>query len=159
MFSLSSLSTRIRHLFLLVRALPLLRHRENRILLAEMRRFCRHLPVLLENSIPEAMSMVTPHEKRPFLPDETTTRHLADLAAVLERKSPLGLCLRRSLVRYHYLRQLGLPLILRFGAKLTHANQQPSLTGHAWLTLNNRPYFEPEENWREFTVTLSWPPG
>ena len=94
--------------------------------------------------------------KRPFFP-ETTTRNLADLAALLERQSPLGLCLRRSLIRFHYLRQLNIPVVVLFGAKLVPGKQQKEIAGHAWLTLQDAPYYEAEENWRDFTVMFTWP--
>lgn len=125
-----------------------------------MRRLCRQLPAILQQPLPEAMARLTPDVGgiRP-LPDETTTRQLADLAALLERQSPLGLCLRRSLVRYHYLRQLGIPVVVRFGAKFVDGVQERDVTGHAWLEVNGRVYHEPEENWRGFTVMFTWPPS
>jgi hypothetical protein len=123
-----------------------------------MRKFCRQLPIILDQPIPQAMADLTPEvgEKRP-LPNETTTRNLADLAALLERQSPLGLCLRRSLVRYYYLSQLNVPLAVQFGAKLVSGQQQKEISGHAWLTFQGHPYYEDEENWRDFTVMFTWP--
>ena len=32
------------------------------------------------------------------------------------------------------------------------------LAGHAWVTLNGRPYYEDGENYRGFTVMLQHPP-
>ena len=104
------------------------------------------------------MAQLEPQAQRPFLPNEATTRQLADLAALLERGTGLGLCLRRSLLRYHYLRQLHLPLTIQFGAKFIGNKDDRAITGHAWLTHNGRPYHEDEANWRDFTVMLSWPP-
>ncbi len=151
--------TRKRHLGTTLSCLPsLLQNARQRSLLAEMRTLCRQLPVVLEQPIPQALADLTPEpdEKRP-LPDETTTRNLADVAALLERQSPLGLCLRRSLVRYHYLRQLDVPVVVQFGAKLEPGERQKDVSGHAWLTLHGRPYYEAEENWRNFTVMFTWP--
>jgi len=128
-----------------------------RRLLDEMRQLCRQLPVLMKLPLPRAMVKLTPTAALQPLPGEATTRHLADLAALLERRSPLGLCLRRSLLRYHYLRQLELPLVLRFGARLTAGVEQRDMTGHAWLTLEGQPYHESAANYREFTVMVSWP--
>ncbi|MCB8946193.1 MAG: lasso peptide biosynthesis protein [Ardenticatenaceae bacterium] len=152
-----SWQTRLNHVTLALSCVPaLLRNGEQQALLAEMRQFCRQLPVVLEQPIPQAMAVLTPKDggKRP-LPSATITRNLADLAALWERQSPLGLCLRRSLIRYHYLRQLELPVVVQFGAKL--AGQQKNIAGHAWLTLHNQPYYEAEENWRDFTVMFTWP--
>lgn len=156
-----SWQTRLAHFNLAAARLPALAgQRDQRLLLAEMRRLCRQLPAILQQPLPEAMARLTPDVGgiRP-LPDETTTRQLADLAALLERQSPLGLCLRRSLVRYHYLRQLGIPVVVRFGAKFVDGVQERDVTGHAWLEVNGRVYHEPEENWRGFTVMFTWPPS
>jgi hypothetical protein len=91
--------------------------------------------------------------------DASTVRRLADLAALLDRRSPLGLCLRRSLARYYFLRRAGLPVVLQFGARLRPGDAAVrDLRGHAWLTLAGRPYFEVEENWRGFTVMFCYPP-
>jgi len=76
---------------------------------------------------------------------------------LLDRRSPLGLCLRRSLVRYHYLRRAGLPVDLKFGAKFVAGKPDREVTGHAWLTLNDHPYVEADENWKGFVVMLSFP--
>jgi hypothetical protein len=96
-----------------------------------------------------------PDAAAPNLP-EAHIRDLADLAALLERRSPLGLCLRRSLVRYHYLRPQGLPLEVKFGAKLLGQPEKRGLTGHAWLTLNGNPYHEADANWQGFTVMYTY---
>lgn len=151
--------TRWQHLSLALGCVPsLLRDGQQRRRLAEMRHFCRRLPTVLAQPIPQAMAALTPtgEGKRPFFP-EATTRHLADLAALLERHSPVGLCLRRSLIRYHYLRQLDIPVVVQFGAKLVPGKQQKEIAGHAWLTLQDAPYYEAEENWRDFTVMFTWP--
>jgi hypothetical protein len=79
---------------------------ERRRLLAEMRQLCRQLPSMLQQPLPQAMILLATVAPQRLLPGEAATRRLADLAALLERRSPLGLCLRRSLLRYHYLRQL-----------------------------------------------------
>jgi hypothetical protein len=151
--------TRLDHLRLAAMAGPgLLRQPAHRHLLGEMRRLCRRLPELMKQPLPLAMAQLGQEEEAMgLLPDETTTRRLADLAALLERSSPLGLCLRRSLLRYHYLRRLRLPLVVRFGAKLTDAEETKELTGHAWLTLDDQPYHEPAANWRDYAIMVSWP--
>ena len=151
---------RLRHGWLAVTTLPALLFNHNlRLLLAEMRTFCRSLPDALKGPLPCALLQLTPsiteHPTRSA--DEQTTRRLADLAALLDRRSPLGLCLRRSLTRYHFLRRIGVPVVLQFGAKFVAGKPDRDVTGHAWLTLNGRPYSEADENWRGFAVMFSFP--
>jgi hypothetical protein len=153
------MATRLQHLWLTVTALPgLLFIADQRLLMNEMRAFCRRLPLALKQPLPQAMRQLTPSTtSRPWPYHENTLRRLADLAALLERHSPLGLCLRRSLVRYHYLRRAGIPVAVRFGAKFAPGKPGPEIAGHAWLTLDEQPYYEADENWRGFTVMFSWP--
>ena len=156
------LLTRLRHLWLGLRLQPsLLTQSRQRELLAEMRSLSRQLPIILKQPIPQAMSLLeSMNQERPFpLPAESKTRELADLATLLDHRSPLGLCLRRSLLRYHYLRQLDVPVTVLFGAKFAPGDSPlaKKITGHAWLTLAERPYHEDEGNWRGYTVMLRWP--
>jgi len=149
--------TRLRHWWLAVTALPLLVFNPNlRSLLGEMRAFCHSLPNVLQGHLLEALAKLTLDTSR--LPeDETTIRHLADLAALLDRRSPLGLCLRRSLTRYYFLRRIKVPVVLQFGARFVAGKPDREVTGHAWLTLNGQPYFEADENYKGFTVMFSFP--
>ncbi|MBK7897699.1 MAG: lasso peptide biosynthesis protein [Anaerolineaceae bacterium] len=154
--------TRLRHLWLGLRLLPgLLASTQQRQLLAEMRHLCRELPIILKQPIPQAMAeLEMMGEERPFpLPPEAQTRQLADLAALLDRRSPLGLCLRRSLLRYRYLHELGVPVTVLFGAKFAPgaAPDKKKVTGHAWLVVGERPYHEDDANWQGYTVMLRWP--
>lgn len=159
-----ALRTRIRHLLLGLRLLPGLAVKpQQRQLLGEMRALARQLPFILKQPIPQAMAQVERMvmvEERPYpLPPENKTRQLADLATLLERHSPLGLCLRRTLLRYRYLHELNVPVSVLFGAKFApgEAPEVKKITGHAWLTLAERPYHEADENWRGYTVMLRWP--
>ncbi len=152
---------RFRHLWLAFSALPsLLVDARRRTLLAEMRVFCRALPAALNAPLPNALRALTPTEYaiRDALQDEATLCRLADLAALLDRCSPLGLCLRRSLTRYHFLRRAGVPVVLQFGAKFASGQPDRNINGHAWLTLDGQPYYEDDENWRGFTVMFSYSP-
>ena len=137
-----------------------------------MRVFVRDLPKTLEAPLPQALAALTPTSPDLAFPN-STVRLLADAAALLERRSPLGLCLRRSLVRYHFLRRAGVPLSLNFGARFNVSTTlrprlelvegagsgQPDreVTGHAWVALNGQPYFEDGENYQGFTVMLKYP--
>jgi len=157
-----ALFTRLRHLWLGLRLLPgWLSNAHQRQLLAEMREVGCQLPEILKQPIPQAMAQLeTMARQRPFpLPPENKTRQLADLAALLDRHSPLGLCLRRSLLRYCYLYELGVPVTVTFGAKFAtgEAPGAKKIVGHAWLVLGERPYHEDDENWQGYTTMLRWP--
>lgn len=149
--------TRLRHVWLALATLPLLffstRHRD---LFREMRSFIRKLPLILKAPLPEALHSITP-QPNALHPSERNVRNMSDVAALLDRRSPLGLCLRRSLTRYHFLRQIDVPVVVHFGAKFVDGKPDRNITGHAWLTLNDAPYFEAGENWQDFTVMLSYP--
>jgi hypothetical protein len=88
---------------------------------------------------------------------EDTIRQMADLAVLLDRRSSLGTCLRRSLTRYNFLRRDGVPVKVHFGARFVDGVPDREITGHAWLTLNDDPYHEDSANWRDFTVMISYP--
>lgn len=156
------MAPRLRHLWLALRALPMLIvSPPRRALFREMQTFIRALPAVLKAPLPEALAQLTPAQ-----PEETLRtfvgadfiRDLSDLTALLDRRSSLGLCLRRSLVRFHYLRRVGLPVTLKFGAKFVAGKPDREVTGHAWLTLDSAPYHEADENWKGFVVMLFFPP-
>ena len=151
--------TRLRHIGLALTTLPaLLFDARQRNLFARMRAFAGHLPYMLSAPLLEVLAELTPPTSDLQFPP-ATVRRFADIAALLDRRSPLGLCLRRSLVRYHYLRRAGLPLVINFGARFKQGAPDREITGHAWVTLEGEPYFEDDENWRGFTVMVKYPPG
>lgn len=127
--------------------------------LAEMIGFCRSLPEIMRNPLPEALLRITPENTLDSQPwkNERLIRQLADMASLLDRRSPLGLCLRRSLTRYHFLRSTGVPVHVHFGAKLRDGSGDRHLAGHAWLSLNKIPYHESKRNWKGFTALLTFP--
>lgn len=148
---------RARHWRLAAATLPgLLLDAQRRAVFREMRAFARSLPAKLRAPLPPALEGLTPHTTDIAL-DERTVRLLADLAAVLDRRSPLGICLRRSLIRFHFLRRAGVPVDVQFGAQLADDAAERRIAGHAWLTLDGTPYHEPGENWQGFSVMYSWP--
>ena len=157
-----TLLTRLRHLWLGLQLLPgLLTSSQQRQLLAEMRDLSNLLLSILQRPLPKAMvRLEAVTNERPYpLPPEPKTRQLADLAALLDRRSPLGLCLRRSLLRYRYLHELNVPVTVMFGAKFApgEAPDKKKILGHAWLVYEERPYHEEDENWQGYTVMLRWP--
>lgn len=148
---------RLRHWKLAVATLPgLVLYPQRRAVFREMRTFARDLPVELHAPLLPALENLTPDATDIFLA-ERTVRQLADLAAALDRRSPLGICLRRSLIRFHFLRRAGIPVDVQFGARLADDAAERRIAGHAWLTLAGNPYHEPGENWQGFSVMYSWP--
>jgi hypothetical protein len=148
---------RLRHWKLAAATLPrLVLYSQQRAVLREMRAFARRLPADLNPPLPPALERLTPQAVDVAL-GERTVRHLADLTALLDRRSPLGICLRRSLIRYHFLRRAGVPVDIQFGARLADDLPERKIAGHAWLTLEGEPYHEPSENWQGFAVMYSWP--
>jgi len=150
--------TRLRHWAIGLAALVLVLSPRRRALWQAMRAFVRDLPKALEAPLPQALATLTPTFPDLVVPN-TTLRLLADAAALFERRSPFGLCLRRSLVRYHFLRRVGIPLTLNFGARFKSGQPDQEVTGHAWVTLNGQPYFEEGENYQGFTVMFQYPGG
>jgi hypothetical protein len=150
--------TRLRHWALGVRALVALALSgpARRELWAEMRRYARGLPGALAGPLPQVVAAQTPTAADLAQPP-SAVRDLADTAALFERSSPLGLCLRRSMLRYHFLRRAGLPLVINFGARFKGGQADREITGHAWVTLDGQAYHEDGENYQGFTVMLRFP--
>lgn len=153
--------TRLAHVWLWVRWWPTwLTDGVWRAQLRAMRRFCRQLPAQLRGPLPVVLATMTPETPatRASPAVEAALRQMADLASLLERRSPLGVCLRRSLTRYYYLRQAGVPVQIVFGARFTKDQDQRDITGHAWLTLDGAVYHEATENYIGFTPIYTYPP-
>ena len=151
---------RIRNYLLLIRLLPVLAvSAERRRLLAEMMAFCRRLPQVMQQPLPDVMAAVV--SDAPELPgcSEGQVRALADLASALERRSVPGICLRRSLTRYRFLAAFELPFEVVFGARLVPGADKRELNGHAWLEKEGEAYFESAENYEDFTPMFRWPPA
>lgn len=148
--------TRIRNLLTGLIALLSLVDPGRRALWAEMRAHVRGLPAALAAPLPEVLAAQTPVTADLRLPPDRV-RVLADAAALFERRSPLGVCLRRSLVRYHFLRRAGVPLVVNFGAQFNDTAPNRDVTGHAWVTLNGQPYYEEGDSYRGFLVMLRYP--
>lgn len=108
-----------------------------RRLLREVLALARQLPQQLEQPLPEALTGLTP-PATPQVLSEKVIRQIVDALTAWGAGRPLGICLRRSLLRYYFLRRAGLPLVIHFGAR----RQGDALGGHAWLTLQGQPYHE-----------------
>ena len=85
---------------------------------------------------------------------------MEDIAYYVERwlalapYSSKGNCLPRALTLYWFARRAGFPV--QFQCGVMKINE--SIEGHAWLMLDGREFFERSPYWREFTVTVSFPP-
>lgn len=129
-----------------------------RTLLTRMLAFSRTLPQQFNQPLPQMMAQLTPaatSDLQPLPPDDI--RRLADAVAAWHMHSPLGICLRRSLLRYHFLRRAGLPVTIVFGARLKGEHEGGGIGGHAWLTLNGSPYFENAQDYTGFVEMYRYP--
>lgn len=145
-----------RHSAVLARAVFSGRRRN---LVRQMVTFSRSLPARFDQPLPQMMAHLTPAAPLAdaLMPD--TIRRLADAVAAWHLRSPLGICLRRSLLRYHFLRQAGLPVQIVFGARLKSGAEGGGVGGHAWLTLHGQPYHEDPADTRGFAELFVYPPA
>jgi hypothetical protein len=131
-----------------------------------MAAFSRALPRQFDQPLPLMMAQLTPpthsgtviakSSSRPLA--EAEIRRLADAVAAWHLSSPLGICLRRSLLRYYFLREKGLPLRIIFGARLKSGQEGGGIGGHAWLTLHGLPYYENRGDYEGFVEMYHYPP-
>jgi hypothetical protein len=112
----------------------------------------RELPGRLDQPLPAALQALTPPAQPQFL-NHNTMRQIVDALTAFGAGRPLGICLRRSLLRYHFLRRAGLPLVIHFGAR----RLGDDIGGHAWLTLDGQPYHERSEDYQAHTLMWSYP--
>lgn len=108
--------------------------------------------------LPKLMQLLDVEAKRyPIQANAAELRRLVDAVVMLDYFSPLGLCLRRSLVRYVMLRRAGVPVVIHFGAKKNVVDGHSKIAGHAWLTLDGAPYAENPDDYHGFTAIYSHP--
>ncbi len=124
--------------------------------------FSRALPGQFDQPLPAMMAKLTPaptpeQHHQLLTPDDV--RQLADAVAAWHIFSPLGICLRRSLLRYRFLRRIGLPVFVVFGARFKERPEGGGIGGHAWLTLNGTPYFEHPADYEGFVEMYVYPEG
>ena len=130
---------------------------DQRKLLWRMLGFSHKLPQRFDRPLPQMMAELTPSTRAQCPVDPDEIRPLADAVAAWHLYSPLGICLRRSLLRYYFLREAGLPVTIIFGARLKREEEGGGIGGHAWLTLNGRPYFERPGNYEGFARMYVYP--
>ena len=132
--------------------------REGRAMLAEMKQVQRSLPQRYHaQPLPDFLAELTPAKADWADRDQNQVRELVDALAFWDRGSPFGICLRRSLLRYHFLRRTGLPLGVVFAMRKRREQEPPGLAGHAWNILDGQPYHERPEDMAGFTEIYRWP--
>jgi hypothetical protein len=147
----------IRHTTTILRTLPVAARRK---LLRRMVAFSRALPGRFSQPLPAMLSQLTPVAPTPTQHVTLSTdeiRQLSDAVAAWHLSSPLGICLRRSLLRYYFLREANLPVQIVFGARLTGRQVERQLGGHAWLTLHGAPYYEQPGDYEGFMEMYRYP--
>jgi len=116
-----------------------------------------------KQSLPEILQQLDtrPLPQRPDIATAIRITRLADTVVAFDRRKEVGPCLRRSVVRFHLLRQAGLPVVIHIGAqqKPTTGRAEKSLIGHAWLTLDGHFWEEPNERDHDYVVMYGFPPG
>ena len=129
-----------------------------RALTGEIRGLLRVTPARYDaQPLPDFLAELTPDQVDLADLDEDALRELVDAWARIERGHPFGLCMRRSLLRYHFLRRAGVDLGIVFGARFRGTDGERGIAGHAWNTLNGEPYHEREEDYRGFKAIYRWP--
>src|SRR5207237_10029284 len=105
-----------------LRALP---SAQPRSVVLEAWRLERRLPRLFENHpLPELMQLLDREAAAGALhASGGAIVCYADAVSMLDYRSPLGVCLRRSLVRYVLLRRAAVPVAVHFGAKKLPSGQ------------------------------------
>lgn len=143
-----------KHTWTILQALPV---GPRRHLMGRMIRFSRALPRQFDRPLPQMMAALTPTPLDPPTPSPKFIRQLADAVAAWHLRSPLGICLRRSLLRYYFLCEAGLPVTIIFGARFKHDDEGGGIGGHAWLTLDGEPFHENPQDYEGFVEMYSYP--
>lgn len=125
---------------------------ERRRLLSEVLALGSRLAQELDRPLLLALDDLTPVPESQVL-DPEAIRQVVDAATAFGVGRPLGICLRRSLLRYHFLRRAGVPVVVHFGAR----RLGDGMGGHAWLTLRGEPYHELREHYENYALMLSFP--
>jgi hypothetical protein len=146
---LTRLSRAVRYSVVLLAALAMPARRR---FLGEVLALARQLPAALDQPLPAALESLTPAPAPQVLSGDTI-RQIIDAATAFGAGRPLGICLRRSLLRYYFLRRAAVPVVVHFGAR----RLDDRIGGHAWLTLDGQPYHELPEHVRNYALMFSYP--
>ncbi len=133
--------------------------RDDRQVIVRAWRTLRALPALIDqHSLPQTLQRLDtqPLPARPDLREALSVTNLADAVAALDRRSAMGRCLRRSLVRLHLLRRIGLPVTIHVGVR-PNSTPDTALVGHAWLTLDGCPWEESSDDHSHYVVMFRYP--
>ncbi len=105
--------------------------------------------------LPEVLQSLTPSKRysRPLPLDLYDIAYYVDRWLSLFPYNAKGNCFPRSLVLYRFARLRGFPVCFHCGVR----KMGNRLDGHAWLTLQGRPFHEPTLHWNSFAVTFTFP--
>lgn len=126
------------------------------------------LPLLVKYlTVPHLMKVLTPHNikldrKCPL--DEVKDRIEKYTLYILSRNIWIynNICLKRSLIFYHFLRKYGVPVTICFGVRYkketSHNPMEKKMEGHAWLLSKGRIFLEknPDET-KTYKLTYAYP--
>ena len=108
-----------------------------RLLIPEINKRRHSLAARFETlPLPDFLAELTPPEPDLATVNPDALRNLIDAVAQLDWRSPFGICLRRALLRYHFLRRAGLELSIVFGVRFRQIHEPTGIAGHAWNTLD-----------------------
>ena len=93
--------------------------------------FSRTLPQRFNQPLPLMMTQLTPNSQSQTAIQAEDLRQLADAVAAWHLRSPLGICLRRSLLRYYFLREAGEPVNIVFGARIKSDQEGGGIGGRS----------------------------
>ena len=119
--------------------------------------FSQTLPRYFNQPLPQMMTQLTPTSQPANTLPPDDLRRLADAVAAWHLRSPLGICLRRSLLRYYFLREAGVGVSIVFGARFKGQQEGGGIGGHAWLTLDGVSYFENPQDYEGFVEMYIYP--
>jgi hypothetical protein len=126
------------------------------------------LPLLIKHlTIPRLLKLLTPQNSnsgRISGPDEIIDKIEKYTLYILSRDFWIyrNICLKRSLVLYHFLREYGIHVTLCFGVRYNnegpHGAEGKKMEGHAWLLHNGDIFLEKNaEETKKYKMTYCYP--
>ena len=105
--------------------------------------------------LPRLLEWLSP--SRPFSPQDLPRLqaivYYTDRWLTIFPYNPKGSCLPRSLLLFGFAQRCGFPVKIRFGVR----GLGTGLVGHAWLTLNGKPFLENTRKCEQMVETYSFP--
>lgn len=118
-------------------------------------------------SLPRTMQMITPSETHTYdsnnkKSDQEKIVKYTDYILNLNFWIYRATCLKRALLLYHFLKKIGINVVICFGVKfnenLISKDKKENLDGHAWLLLDGEIFLEKNtEMVRGYKITYRFP--